>query len=279
MTTSKAVSDYLVECEARGLARATVDHYRWALRRLVTNRRGIPRRGKDLLPVLADQSLSFESRRDLIKCWRTFFKWYVRQDWLNNRVPANPIEELGALPIKRRVPRVLSRQEVCKLLSIADQERDRIMVLLVMDCGLRPGELASLRWTDVRDDHLVVNGKVGDRVVPISRSIRDQLESQGNGFHVWMGKRGPLIRAGIKLAFHRLFARSGIGTRKAGPHCLRHTFATSYISAGGSLWALREIMGHTRLATTQIYVTLARTQVHADHARYSPVATMWLIMG
>ena len=150
---------------------------------------------------------------------------------------------------------------------------------LVLDCGIRLGELANLRWTDVRDDHLVVSGKVGDRVVPISPPIREQLERQGNGFHVWTGSRGPLTKAGIQLAFQRLFARSGIGTRKAGPHCLRHTFATSYISAGGSLWALREIMGHTRLSTTQIYVTLARTQVHADHARYSPIATTGLTIG
>ena len=279
MKTSKAVSVYLMGCEARGLAKATVDQYRWALLRMVADCRGIPKRGKNLLPALADQSLSQETRNDLIKCWRTFFRCYVRQDWPSNRVLANPVEELDALPYRRRIPGVLKRQEVCKLLTVANTERDRMMVLLVMDCGLRVRELASLRWTDVRDDHLVVNGKVGDRVVPISRSIRDQLESQGNGFHVWMGKRGPLTRAGIKLAFQRLFARSGIGTRKAGSHCLRHTFATPYISAGGSLWALREIMGHTRLATTQIYVTLARTQVHADHARYSPVATMGLIMG
>ena len=123
----------------------------------------------------------------------------------------------------------------------------------------------------------MVNGKVGDRVVPFSQSIRDRLEGQGDGFHVWMGSLGPLSRSGIKQAFKRLFHRAGLGSRKAGPHCLRHTFAASYISAGGHLWALREIKGHTCLATTQIYVTLAQTQVHADHALYSPVATMGLI--
>ena len=188
MKTSKAVSVYLMGCEARGLAKATVDQYRWALLRMVADCRGIPKRGKNLLPALADQSLSQETRNDLIKCWRTFFRCYVRQDWPSNRVLANPVEELDALPYRRRIPGVLKRQEVCKLLTVANTERDRMMVLLVMDCGLRVRELASLRWTDVRDDHLVVNGKVGDRVVPISRSIRDQLESQGNGFHVWMGE-------------------------------------------------------------------------------------------
>ncbi len=134
-----------------------------------------------------------------------------------------------------------------------------LVMLLVMDSGLRLGELASLRWPAIKDDHLVVRGKVGDRVVPVSRVVREQLEGHGDGYYVWIGKRGPMSRSGIQTAFKRMFMRSGIGTRKAGPHTLRHTFGTWYISAGGNVFALQEIMGHTRIAATQPYVTLALT--------------------
>ena len=137
LRTSKVVSDYLEECEARGLAKSTIDQYRWALGCMVNNSRGIPRRGQQLLPILADSSLSPESRKDLIKCRRTSFKWYARQDWPAGRGPTNPIDELGALPKKRRAPRVLTGQEVRQLLTVAQTERDRLMVSLVMDCGLR----------------------------------------------------------------------------------------------------------------------------------------------
>ena len=273
MKTSKAVSDYLVECEARGLAKATIDQYRWALGRMVAHCGGIPQNGQRLLVALADSSLSLESRKDLIKCWRTFFNWYGRR---GNRQPINPVLQLDRLPTKRKLPRVLTHQEVRRLLAAADSERDRLMVLLVMDCGLRLGELSSLRWTDVRDDHLMVTGKEGDRVVPISPSIRDQLEGHGDGLYVWMDAAAP-NQMGRSLVFRRLFDRASIGTRKAGPHCLRHTFATLYVAAGGNLRALQEILGHTELATTQRYVTLARSQVCADHAQYSPVATMGLL--
>ena len=279
MRTSKTVSDYMVECEARGLAAATIDQYRWALGRMVSKCGGIPRDGKQLLLALADSSLSPESRKDLVKCWRTFFNWYIRQDHHSRRPKTNPVDELKSLPRKQRLPRVLTSQEVRQLIAAADNERDRVLVLLVMDCGLRLGEISGLKWTDVRDDHLVVNGKVGDRLVPISHLMRLELDGQGDGQHVWLGCRGPLTKWGVQTAFRKLFQRAKIGTRKAGPHCLRHTFATSYVAAGGNLAALKEILGHTKLATTQRYVTLARTQVCADHARFSPIATMGLIRG
>ena len=273
MKTSKAVSEYLVECVARGLAESTIEQYRWALGRMVANCGGIPRTGKRLLVAWGDSSLSLESRKDLRKCWRTFFNWYGRN--YPNRT--NPVDELDNLPRKQKLPRVLTSQEVRRLLAAADSERDHTMILLVMDCRLRLGELSALRWTDVRDDHLVLNGKVGDRLVPVSQVMRGELEGQGDGYHVWMGRRGPLTRSGIKMVFRRLFVRANIGTRKAGPHCLRHTFATAYIAAGGNLAAQQAIMGHRKLATTQRYITLAQTQVCADHARFSPLATMGLI--
>ena len=270
MKTSDAVVDFLLECRARGLARATVEQYLWALRRLEAECPDIPERGRDLLPVLADPALAPESRRDLAKCLRTFFQWCVRRDILR----FNPVSEVGALPNRRRIPRVLTNEEIRRLLSVAQSERDRLMILLVMDCGIRLGELASLRRTSVRDNHLVVSGKVGDRIVPISQLVRDLLEGQGDDVHIWVGQRGPLTRAGIQCVFKRLFGKAGIGTRKAGPNALRHTFATSYIAGGGSIFALQLIMGHTRIATTQIYVTLAQSQVIADHALHSPICTM-----
>ena len=64
---------------------------------------------------------------------------------------------------------------------------------------------------------------------------------------------------------------------KAGPHCLRHTFATWYLRAGGGVRQLQDILGHTKIETTMIYVQLAGRDVQADHSRYSPARTMgWL---
>jgi len=272
MRTSEAVNRYLGECAARGLARSTVAQYSWALRRLNAQCARLPKRGRDLLPVMADLALSLESRRDLLKCLRAFFGWCGRR----YRWP-DPVGELDPLPKRKRLPRVLTELEVDQVLGAALNRRDRALVLLVLDTGIRVGELAGLRWGDVGPDYLVVRGKTGDRRVPLSAEVKREILGLGEGAHVWTGRRGPLTRSGVMLAYRRLFARAGLSGTKLGPHLLRHTFATWYIRGGGGLAQLQGILGHASVATTMIYVTLAGRDLAADHARYSPVRTLGLI--
>ena len=90
----------------------------------------MPTGDAELLPVLSDTDLAFESRRDLEKCLRTFFRWATKRHQVNN-----PNLDLDPLPYKTQLRRVLTRQEVMQLLSVAHTRRDRAMVLVIMDCG------------------------------------------------------------------------------------------------------------------------------------------------
>ena len=272
MLTNDLVAQYLGECHLRGLARSTTEQYRWALTRLITHCPTPPRDGFDLLPVLGDNNLSPESRRDLLKCLRTFFGWCGRRHQLPNPC-------IGLEPIIRRrlLPRVLSRREVERLMAAALIERDRALLLVILDCGLRVGEVAGLMRDHIRDGWLVVDGKVGTRQVPVSDELCATLAVLGDREHIWTGKKGPLTRNGVVQAYQRMFGRAGITGPKAGPHCLRHTFATWYLRAGGGVRQLQDILGHSKIETTMIYVHLAGRDVQADHSRYSPARTMgWL---
>lgn len=114
--------------------------------------------------------------------------------------------------------------------------------------------------------------------MPVSGPIiKSLLEAHGEGTYIWVGRRGPLTCSGVQGIFRRLFRRAGIGTYKSGPHALRHTFATHYIAAGGSAFALSGILGHQHVGTTQIYVTLAQAHIKTEHAKYSPLHTMGLL--
>ncbi len=110
MRTDDLITQYLGECNLRGLARSTTDQYRWALTRLASQCPKMPCDGFDLLPVLADDNLAPESRRDLLKCLRDSFGWCGRRYQL-----PNPCAELDPIPRRRQLPRVLSTREVERL--------------------------------------------------------------------------------------------------------------------------------------------------------------------
>ena len=163
------------------------------------------------------------------------------------------------------------------LLAAAHNERDRALLLVVLDCGLRLGEVANLRRASLRDGWMVVEGKVGDRPVPVSDELAETLTTLGEGDHVWIGRFAkPLTQHGIQMAYKRMFLRAGISGPKIGPHTLRHTFATMYLRAGGGVRHLQAILGHQDIETTILYVHLAGNDVLADHAQYSPMRTLGL---
>ena len=272
MQTAPLVDEYLAHCRLRGLSEKTVSQYRWALNRLRHQCPELPRDGFDLVPLIGDGSLGAESRRDLLKCLKAFFSWAARRYQL-----PNPCDELSPMPRRRRSRRVLTVDEVNRLLAAAENPRDRALLLVILDCGLRLAEVANLRHHHVRDGWLVVSGKTGERQVPVSSELVSLLGDLGAGEHLWVGRQGPLTREGIMLIYRRMFEHAGIAGPKTGPHTLRHTFGTFYIREGGGVRQLQQIMGHTRIETTMIYVHLAGNDVAADHAIHSPARRLGLV--
>ena len=271
--TADLVTKYLGECGARGLADSTIRQHQWALDRLVVHCPELPCGTPDILPVFDDPRLALESRKDLRKCLRTFFAWAGQRYGLED-----PCAGLGRFPRSKHLPRVLTHDEVGQLISAATAKRDRVMLMTVLDTGLRVKEVAGLRRRSVRDGWLVVEAKGAVRQVPLSDEVATELLHLGKGDGVWIGKQGrTLTHHGVREVFLRLFERGGVGGKKAGPHALRHTFATWYLRNGGGVKQLQEILGHASIETTMIYVHLAGLDVQADHAAHSPVRNFGLM--
>jgi len=148
------------------------------------------------------------------------------------------------------------------------------MIALVLDTGIRIGELAGLRWQHLTGGTIHVSGKTGERIVPISTHVRQALVGLGDGDHVWTGRKGPLTRSGVAQVVRRALYRAGLRPPKAGPHMLRHTFGRHYIMAGGDVFSLQRIMGHRDVSTTMMYVHLSTADLEAQHAKYSPVRAL-----
>ena len=272
MRTAVLIDEFLVHCELRRLATKTLAKYRWALDRLVLRCPVIPVDEFELLPVLADQALGDTSQQILLNCLKSFFAWAKRTHDL-----PNPCDGLTLTRPRRRLPRVFTNDELGRLFEVADNERDQLLLLVILDCGLRLSEVANLHRNHVRDRWLVITGKVGERRVPVSQELEKRLEGLGTGDRIWIGPQGPLTVDGISQVYRRLCALAGITGPKVGPHTLRHTFGTLYIRGGGGVRQLQDIMGHTRIETTMIYVHLAGTDVLADHAIHSPVRSLGLV--
>ena len=111
MQTEPLVNQYLDECESRGLSPKTLEQRRWALQRLIFECPNLPSSDAELLPVLSDTELAIESRRDLEKCLRTFFRWATKRYQVEN-----PTLDLDPLPYKMQLRRVLTQQEIMQLL-------------------------------------------------------------------------------------------------------------------------------------------------------------------
>ncbi len=264
--SDSAIADYMAYCQSRGLARNTIDSYQWALKQLAAGCSELPRNGRDLYPILGREGISLETRRDLFEYLIRFFRWCERE-----YSHPNPMLGLDPPPVKKVLPRVFTEEEVEVLWCSLTSWRDRALIALPLDNGLRLGEIANLRWPNVSTDHLRLVGKVGDRQVPLSPQVYNLLEGLGDGYHVWLGHQGCFTRDGLQCLYYRLLKRAGLGGQKLGPHTLRHTFATQYIRNGGNVRILQEILGHSNLSTTMIYVHLAGRDVKLDHARHSPV--------
>lgn len=143
--------------------------------------------------------------------------------------------------------------------------RNKCIVLLMLDCGLRRGEVVDLKCSNVNfsEKSLVVVGK-GDkqRYVPMGdnickyMSVYNDLVSRSDMRHFFVNKSGNKITGNvIRCFFQKLKKQSGV--MRLHPHLLRHTFATRYLLNGGNLESLRLILGHSDLDITQVYLHLA----------------------
>ena len=268
LRTEIAATSFLEYCRLRSLEPKTLDAYEWALNHLEQQCPSLPHDHRSIINALAAvKGLGPESKHDLERVLRTFFKWVREEyDWPDVMAKVKPLHR------KQTTPRVLSRAEIAAVWSVCETHRDQALMALVFDTGVRLGEIAAMGRDDLGDFTLRVDGKVGTRQVPISPELRDMLAGVGDQDRFWLSSTTgrPLSQSGVQQVYKRLLRRAGLRGAKRGPHVLRHTFGTEYCRLGGNVRVLQTIMGHRRLETTMVYVNLASVAESQDHAKYSP---------
>jgi len=199
----------------------------------------------------------------------------------------NVAMELDRPKASRALPRVLSVEQVEKLLSSIDVSkplglRDRALFELVYSCGLRISEVCGLLIENLHltERILIVHGK-GDkeRMVPFGEAAKKWLETYLEEVRpllvgsrvvdeVFVNYKGEKIsRKGVWKKFKAIEAMSGVHAKV---HTLRHSFATHLLAGGADLRVVQELLGHSDLATTQIYTHVDDGQIKKSHHTYFP---------
>lgn len=280
------VLDFIAYLELeRGLSRNTLEAYRSDLLQFGAY---LDRAGRDALRVehgdlaafVGDLAAGGPDRAPAaattvqrkVACLRSFYRHLRREEILDR----DPTAELKGPPRGKRLPKVLTRDEVQHLLAqprgtAPAALRDRALLELMYACGLRASEAVDMMLDeiDVEDGVLRANGKGNkERLVPIGSKALDalrhylergrpQLVGEREERRVFVNQRGQgLTRQGLYKIVQRHARTAGLGD-KMSPHTLRHTFATHLLAGGCDLRSLQEMLGHADIATTQIYTHLS----------------------
>ena len=223
-----------------------------------------------------------------VACLRSFYRHLRREGVLAH----DPTAELRGPRKTQRLPHVLSRDEVARLLRAPRGTeppalRDRALLELMYACGLRVSEAISLEVGDVdlEEGLLRARGKGSkERLVPIGRQAVSALRAYSQrGRPALLGARAEsrlfLNRRGTGLTRQGVYkiiqghARAAGLERRMSPHTLRHSFATHLLAGGCDLRSLQEMLGHADLATTQIYTQLSADRLKEAYFGAHPRAT------
>ncbi|HYI98299.1 MAG TPA: site-specific tyrosine recombinase [Thermoleophilaceae bacterium] len=294
------VLDFVAHLEfERGLSRNTLEAYRSDLLQFgrflddrgLTALSAAPADVADFLASLGGSDGGTASPATVHRksaCLRSFYRHLRREELLDR----DPTAELAPPRRGRRLPQVLSRGEVGRLLESPKGTepidlRDRALLELMYACGLRASEATGLAVTDVDLDELVLraHGKGSkERLVPVGRAAADavrrylergrpQVVGSGVEACLFVNFRGrALTRQGLYKIVRRHAEAVGLGDRMS-PHTLRHTFATHLLAGGCDLRAVQEMLGHADVATTQLYTHLSSERLKDVYFRAHPRAT------
>lgn len=271
------VEDYLAHVRARGLSIKTVAHYNSVLHRVLlpfcaerglTTPRQLDQRALDRLSTSlldgggARGELSRHSVHSYLRAISHFLAWARREGEVGEAKPQLP-------KLDRKILDVLEREEIKRLEDAAQTERDKLIVRLLADTGMRAGELCGIRPDDLieqgRDRFVKVRGKGRkERLVPITglyrrlRTYAQRGRPDAAGDHLFISLRRrprtgdyePLNVSGVEQLLRGLAVRAGI-SKRVYPHLLRHSFITHAVRKGMNPVTLARIVGHEDLGMIQ----------------------------
>jgi len=242
---------------------------------------------QSLLAAINELELSETTQARVLSGIKSFFRYLT----LEEVVKKDPTVLLEAPKLKRKLPHVLSLEEIDKLMAAIDHskpegQRNRAILETMYSCGLRVSEVIGLQISNMYLDagFIKVLGKGNkERLVPIGETavkyiklykdhVRNHLPiiKKGSEDILFLNRRGAgLTRVMVFMILKELGQKIGL-KQNIHPHTLRHSFATHLVEGGADLRAVQEMMGHKSINTTEIYTHLDRGYLRQTLEKYHP---------
>lgn len=280
--------NFMFASQVEGKSPRTLEQYERVFKQLKVF---CPKDPEDITPQDIREYLANLNKKGLKKAtvWthhkvlRVLFNFLAREGYLKR----NPMAAIANIRMPKVFPKVLSEEEARKLLAYAARgkgfygKRNYALISLLLDTGVRLSEVIGLKLEDVSlsSQVLKVFGKGSkERVVPFSREtaktlftylkVRGDIPFEDRFF---VGRDGcPLLRYHTYRIVRDMAKRARL-RQEIGPHVLRHTFATTWVKAGGDAKRLQHMLGHSDPRTVDIYVNLTARDLREAHLQFSPL--------
>lgn len=300
MNWTNQISDYKSYLKLeKGLSKNSIDAYLNDLVKLqeyiltIRNLQILPEKLKlkhlqDFIMYMAEFGISQTSQARLISGIRSFFKFLLMNDYIDE----NPASLLEPPRISRKIPEILSVEEIDQLLAQIDMSkpeghRNLAMLETLYSCGLRVSELTDLKISNLffDDSFIRVLGKgQKQRLVPISQKAmheisiyvnnnRNEINIQpGYDDYLFLNRRGKKLTRNMVFIIIKNLAKSAGIYKNISPHTFRHSFATHLVEGGADLRAVQEMLGHESITTTEIYTHIDQSYLRETIMFYHPRA-------
>lgn len=238
---------------------------------------------KSFLVDLKEEGLSNRSINRMVSTLKTFYKFCLREEW----VKKSPMTGIRNLKTPKNLVKFVPESDINKVSFEKDGDytikRDELLFELLYQTGIRKAELIGLKDGDVDfgAKRIKVLGKrnkerfipVGDELLQMVRhyqALRDECFGEGHADRLLLNDKGEAMTPYyVYNKVHRIL-EAVTSLKQKSPHVLRHTFATHLLDEGASLLAIQKLLGHTELATTQVYAHNTIEQLKKIHQQAHP---------
>lgn len=213
---------------------------------------------------LMDSGMNPRSVNRKIASLRAYFKFALKRDLIKR----NPLEKIKLLKVQKELPSFADEKQFSDVLDTThfEEAQDQIIIELLYGTGIRLSELLQLRHSDFKKNEGVIKvlGKRNkERVIPIARPLQEQIKkyiadkNQQKDLdldpYLIVNKSGGQAYPMLVYRVVKNFLNAVQSTDKKSPHALRHSFATHLLNKGADLNAVKDLLGHSSLAATQVY--------------------------